>query len=83
MFKLKIEEKKGGGLDYHFIVATQSNTDIETPDALVKLGLKAKTSQTFFESKGTLKGLYDEIVEDLSYLGQMGNLNGLFPEMAM
>ncbi|MDG2122042.1 MAG: DUF4157 domain-containing protein, partial [Actinomycetota bacterium] len=83
VFKLKIEEKKGGGLDYHFIVATQSNTDIETPDALVKLGLKAKTSQTFFESKGTLKGLYDEIVEDLSYLGQMGNLNGLFPEMAM
>jgi len=82
-FKLKIEEKKGGGYDYHFIAASQNNHDRETPDALVKLGVKAKNSQTFFESKGTFKDLYDSIVEDLSYLGKMEELNVLSPEMGM
>jgi hypothetical protein len=51
VFKVKIEEKSPDVYEVRLIMATQGNTDVETPDALVKVGLKTKVSQTFFDAK--------------------------------
>jgi hypothetical protein len=50
-FKVKIEEKSPDVYEVRLIMATQGNMDVETPDALVKVGLKTKISQTFFDAK--------------------------------